>query len=288
MCETLILWSLNCEAYSNLNNTEILFIVEPAPGAVPATTPATAPATALATARAAEYPAQIRGSSEEAQELRRELDKYRKRNEKLMVRFEELMETLKNKRIKNFEDLAARDQESKIALVTLAKEAEAAPLVGLNIGFFGLTSTGKSTMLNSMFGKKVAETGYGETTTKITKYAGNKFILWDVPGRNDEVSYFTLEYISFFKGLKHRLVLIQATVKDMSSMMKLLDEINLDYDIVVNKFDMVPTGEQETFKNKIKNEIKDIGLKGGRNVYFISAENIESFDWLTMINHLTT
>ncbi|CAF3664869.1 unnamed protein product [Rotaria sp. Silwood1] len=160
---------------------------------------------------------------------------------------------------------------------------------GFNVGLFGLTSTGKSTMLNALLNQQVADTGVGETTTKITPYNGTKFTLWDVPGRNDEVSYLSMEYISFFKGLSRRLILIQATVKENSSMMKLLDEIGLDYDIVFNKFDKVEPEEQEEVKNQIKSEIKKLDLKGGKRVYFVSAKNPKMFnDWLTMVHALTS
>ncbi|CAF3420499.1 unnamed protein product, partial [Rotaria sp. Silwood2] len=86
-------------------------------------------------------------------------------------------------------------------LTNLAQLTKPARLEGINIGLFGLTSTGKSTLINSLLGQNVADTGVGETTTKITPYNGSIFTLWNVPGRNDEVSYFSMEYISFFKGL---------------------------------------------------------------------------------------
>ena len=160
---------------------------------------------------------------------------------------------------------------------------------GRNIGLFGLTSTGKSTMLNALLGQKLAETGVGETTTKIKSYPGTNFNLWDVPGRNDEVSYFSMEYVSFFKGLSRRLVLIHATVKENSSMMKLLDEIGLNYDIVFNKFDRVEPEEQEQVQKQIRLEVGQIGLRGVRNIYFVSAKNPKMFDaWITMVNDLTS
>ncbi|CAF1171200.1 unnamed protein product [Adineta ricciae] len=90
-------------------------------------------------------------------------------------------------------------------------------------------------MLNTPLGKQVVVTGYGETTQEITPYNHEKFTLWDVPGRNDEVSYFSLT---------RRLILIQSIVKKNSSMMKLLDEIGLEYDIVFNKFDVVKEKER--------------------------------------------
>jgi GTP-binding protein EngB required for normal cell division len=143
-------------------------------------------------------------------------------------------------------------------------------------------------MLNALLGQKVAETGVGETTTKITAYNGTAYTLWDVPGRNDEVSYLSMEYISFFKGLSRRLILIQATVKENSSMMKLLDEIGLRYDIVFNKFDKVEPEEQTGVKKQILSEVEKIGLRGVNKIYFVSAKNPKMFDdWLIMVDDFT-
>ncbi|CAF4924660.1 unnamed protein product [Rotaria sp. Silwood1] len=159
---------------------------------------------------------------------------------------------------------------------------------GNHIGVFGLTSTGKSTLLNSLLGEKKAETGAGETTKQITQYSSTQFTLWDAPGRNDETVYMTMEYISFFKGLTRRLILIQSSVKENSSMMKLLDEIDLSYDIVVNKFDLVDEDERQTFQNQIQHEIETLGLKRVNRVFYVSAKHPPMFpDWIKMIDHLT-
>ncbi|CAF4495984.1 unnamed protein product, partial [Rotaria sp. Silwood2] len=226
--------------------------------------------------------------SAEATRLREELAHYRQQHAELLARFDSLSKTLQREKIESFDDLEKQDKEAKKVLITLAQQTKPVQMEGINIGLFGLTSTGKSTMLNALLGQKVADTGVGETTTKIKPYNGTKFILWDVPGRNDEVSYLSMEYISFFKGLSRRLILIQSTVKENSSMMKLLDEIGLHYDIVFNKFDKVEPEEQEAVKNQIQSEIKKIGLKGVDKLYFVSAKNPKMFDdWLAMVNALT-
>jgi GTP-binding protein EngB required for normal cell division len=143
-------------------------------------------------------------------------------------------------------------------------------------------------MLNTLLGQKLAETGVGETTTKITPYVGESFTLWDIPGRNDELSYFSMEYISFFKGLSRRIILIQATIKENSSMMKLLDEIGLRYTIVLNKFDKVEQEEQDDVRKQIRSEVEKIGLKGVENLFFVSAKHPNMFpDWIGMNTFLT-
>ncbi|CAF4371078.1 unnamed protein product, partial [Rotaria sp. Silwood2] len=230
---------------------------------------------------------QILQETEEEALLRAEATQYRERHAQLLEQYEKLNEEMKRKKIDSFETLAEHDKDAMKVFIELARSTEPIPLDGTNIGLFGLTSTGKSTMLNALLGQKVAGTGVGETTTKIKPYNGTKFVLWDVPGRNDEVSYFSMEYISFFKGLSRRLILIQATVRENSSMMKLLDEIGLHYDIVFNKFDKVEPEEQEAVKNQIQSEIKIIGLKRVDKVYFVSSKCPNIFpDWMVMINHL--
>lgn len=139
-----------------------------------------------------------------------------------------------------------------IVFLELTHEMASTRMQGLNIALFGLTSTGKSTMINALIGRNVAETDIGETTVEIKASTGTGYTLWDVPSRNDEVSYLSMEYVSFFKGLSRRLILIQATVKENSSLMKLLDELNLEYDIVFNKFDKVDEEEQPLVKEQIK------------------------------------
>jgi len=219
--------------------------------------------------------------------LREQVSNYRDRHAELLQNFEKLNAELKKKKIDSFEALAEQDKESMKILIELARLTQPMPMQGNNIGLFGLTSTGKSTMLNSLFGQKEAETGVGETTTEITPYQGSKYTLWDVPGRNDEVAYLNMEYIAFFKGLSRRLILIQATVKENSSMMKLLDEIGLHYAIVVNKFDSVNEEEQTTVRQQIKNEVDKVGLKGVDHVFFVSAKKPKMFsDWLEMVDYL--
>ncbi|CAF3187221.1 unnamed protein product, partial [Rotaria sp. Silwood2] len=154
------------------------------------------------------------GGGEENAALREELHQYREQHSELLQRFNELLEQMKEKKIDSFEELGRQDKKHQRVLVELAQKTEPMKMVGINIGLFGITSTGKSTMLNSLLGKKVAETGVGETTTKITPYQGMQYTLWDVPGRNDEINYLSMEYISFFKGLTRRLILIQATIKE--------------------------------------------------------------------------
>jgi GTP-binding protein EngB required for normal cell division len=159
---------------------------------------------------------------------------------------------------------------------------------GRNFGFFGLTSTGKSTIINKLIGRDVAEVGAGETTTQIQPYEGLGYRLFDIPGRNDDMSYFSMEYISFWKGLTARLVVITVTVKEMTKVFRLLDAIDLKYDIIVNKFDTVPLEERDKFKDKIQDEITKCALKGVNQIWYVSAENPKQFpDWINMVDYLT-
>ncbi|CAF3763859.1 unnamed protein product [Rotaria sp. Silwood1] len=216
-----------------------------------------------------------------------EICKYREQNAELIQRFQQLNEELKRKKIDSFEALTEQDKEMKKILIELANITQPMPMEGNNIGLFGLTSTGKSTILNAILGQKLAKTGVGETTKKIVSYSSTHFTLWDVPGRNDEINYMNMEYISFFKGLSKRLLLIEATVKENSSMMKLLDAIGLHYAIVFNKFDKVDDDEQQAIQQQIKQEIRTLGLKGVDQVFFVSGKFPKKFsDWQAMLNYM--
>ena len=186
--------------------------------------------------------------NDERAALEAKATQFRQQHNELLERYAKLAAEMKKKKIESFEALAEHDKDSMKIFIELARLTPPMPVEGHNIGLFGSTSTGKSAMLNAILGQNLAETGIGETTQEIKAYPATGYTLWDVPGRNDEVSYFSMEYISFFKGLTRRLILIQATVKENSSLMKLLDELDLKYDIVFNKFDKVDEEEQAVLK----------------------------------------
>ncbi|CAF0832084.1 unnamed protein product [Rotaria sordida] len=119
-----------------------------------------------------------------------------------------LLAELKEKKLDSFEDIDAQDKNAKEALIKLAQQAKPIEMKGNNIAFFGLTSTGESTMLDSLLGEKKAATDVGETTLEVISYFGRNFVLRDIPSRNDEVSYMSMQYISFFKGLTRRLIFL--------------------------------------------------------------------------------
>ena len=217
------------------------------------------------------------------------LERYREENQQLLERFEELTELIERRRITSFEDLQEIDKRASETLITLASNTQPFQLRGLTHGFFGLTSTGKSTMINRLIGFDLAETGAGETTREIQPYDGQGFRLFDIPGRNDDLSYFSMEYIAFWKGLTRRLVLITATIKEMSKVFRLLDALHLSYDIVLNKFDLVPFEEREQLKKQIDREIRQANLQGVEHVWFVSAQNPNQFPhWLVMVDTLTS
>ncbi|CAF3323584.1 unnamed protein product [Rotaria socialis] len=211
------------------------------------------------------------------------LQEFQQQNAHLLQQFEKLRQEIEDQKIESFEDLQQYDQKGADALVKLATQTTPLQMQGRNIGFFGLTSTGKSTIINKLLDREVAKTGAGETTTKIEPYDGKGYTLYDIPGRNDDTTYFSMEYVAFWKGLTARVVLLTTSMKEMTKVFHLLDAINLKYDIVVNKFDLIKQDERENFKAQIKQEINQCGLKGVNNVWFVSSQNPRQFpDWITM------
>jgi len=227
----------------------------------------------------------VRGEVDSRAELRRmqeEIDRKAAEVEQLE------REAAKMRKMNTSHQLSQYDQERKGALVQLARKIEPVKRKGNHIGIFGLTSTGKSTIVNSLLGQHLAETGAGETTTEITPYHGNGFTLWDAPGRNDDLSYSNEKFLKFIKGLTRRLIVIQSTIKENVDLMRLLDEMELSYDILVNKFDDVDEDERVEFQQTIRSERRRLGLKRLNHIFFLSAKYPQMFpDWLILVNSLT-
>jgi GTP-binding protein EngB required for normal cell division len=170
----------------------------------------------------------------------------------------------------------------------LARKVPSFHLSGRHIALFGINSTGKSSTINALMGSNATAAGLGESTAQFTAYEGLNYCLYDLPGQNDDVSYFTKEYISLIKGVSHRLVLITATVKQMKKLINLFEALDLHYDIAVNKFDLINFEERPAFRAQIEQEVQIPQWKNLDHVWFISAQHPDQFpDWLQMVHHLT-
>lgn len=198
------------------------------------------------------------------------------------------MEEQHNEEIQSFNDLDQYHKRSSEAIIRLSKEIKPMPVEGNHIAVLGWTSRGKSTMINSLLGKTEAAVGIGEVTTKCEPYKGLNFVLWDTPGRNDETK-FNGESIALWKSMRYRLILIENTIKENSRMMKLFDQIDLHYEIIVNKFDLVDKEEQSQFREQIRHEVRTLGLQRVNSIFFLSAKFTERFsDWLKLVDYLTS
>ena len=103
------------------------------------------------------YSEQIQTNNElvtENIELQKQLEHYQREHEEQMKQMTKLLAELKEKKLDSFEAIEANDKKAKQALIQLAQQAKPIKMEGNNIALFGLTSTGKSTMLNSLLGEK--------------------------------------------------------------------------------------------------------------------------------------
>ena len=219
--------------------------------------------------------------------LVKQLEDLATKYQELWFKYKHLQEELQDANISSYETLEKYNKKAAEQLTRLFQQTGPIKLTGRNFGFFGVTSTGKSTLVNQVIGSNVAQTGPGETTLKVTSYDGPGYRLFDMPGRNDDLSYFTMEYIALSRALTARLILINSTVKEMNTVFRVFDSADMRYDIVVNKFDNLTSNEQEQLKRQINTEIRECNLKGVDNVWFVSAKYPDRCpDWQKMINNL--
>ena len=135
----------------------------------------------------------------------------------------------------------------------------------LDVMVTGVTGAGKSTTLNTLFGRQVAKVGKGvqPETMDLSYYELNKVArFWDTPGHGDGVSkdkthskkIIDLLYKAYYIDNKHYgwidlvLVIIEGINRDMGSTYKLLNELivsNFQRDrilVAINQADMAMKG----------------------------------------------
>jgi ribosome biogenesis GTPase A len=125
----------------------------------------------------------------------------REKNYRLQQNCDKVREDMKHMEIGSYGDLGRHEGRAAQAGADLAKRTKRVSMPRLSFGFFGITSTGKSTMINTLVGSEVAETGEGETTMKVQRYDAPGLSLWDMPGCNDDTSYFQEHHMAISKSL---------------------------------------------------------------------------------------
>ncbi|CAF0989435.1 unnamed protein product [Rotaria sordida] len=211
-----------------------------------------------------------------------------KKNEHLKQQLKDLHKKFDELKLDSWEKVEAHDKHMADVYIELAKKIRPLKLPNQNnIAVLGSVSVGKSTIVNSLLDKKLADVGAGETTTRTSVYKGNGLQIFDVYGKNDEKTYMTPESICDLKSVEKRLLVITSTVKDITKLARFLDQLNLRYTIVFNKFDLVDDEEQQQLRQKIENEVKVLELKCCEKIYFISGKHPEKFDdWNKLVKHL--
>ncbi|CAF4269660.1 unnamed protein product [Rotaria sp. Silwood2] len=104
-----------------------------------------------------------------------------KENEHLKKQLYELMKKFDELKLDSWEKVQAYDKRMADVYIELANKIQPLKLSNHNnIAVLGSVSVGKSTIVNSLIGKKSAEVGAGETTTKTSVYKGNGLYVYDV------------------------------------------------------------------------------------------------------------
>ena len=192
-------------------------------------------------------------------------------------------------RVKDLADAQAKAQQAEAEKLAIVQHIPAIEITGRSIGLFGLISSGKSTLVNSLLGRTVAEVGIGDTTMAVTQYQGIGYTLWDAPGYSDEYDYTANdERVAIIKALSLRIVVVTATINSIIKFLTLLQQLSLPTVIVVNKCDLATAADLQQFKAKIAAEVAAHGLSC--DVYFISADKPASFteDWDRLVMRITS
>lgn len=179
------------------------------------------------------------------------------------------------------EEAHQRDEQAWRTLCNLASQLPAASIVQFaayfNAALFGNTSVGKSSLINLLNGQaepynegkcreekkheyrhgqcvncKKAEVGRGETTQNITPYPGEHgtVCLWDFPGKNDVVSYYSTDVLSLAKAMSLSVLMYTATVKEVVKYIELLDNMHAPFVVVLSRMEDWSADELAAEKQK--------------------------------------
>jgi small GTP-binding protein len=232
----------------------------------------------------ASYESKISSIQTEMQKQREilmtQLSEYKAKTQVQADELKVIGEQLDEMKIHDIDDLARVNQKQFNRIIELCRGFPAIPIQGLNVGFFGSSGVGKSSIINTLYGSKICKTGRMETTRDIVPYhpLNAQLTYWDIPGQTDEINYVTSEFIGLIKRLDFLGIVVWRTPTEMSKTMRLLDHIGVSYYLVINKLDDMDDDERGEFKNQFEAKVKECNVHPTR-LYYVSAKTPAIYDW---------
>lgn len=170
-----------------------------------------------------------------------------------------------------------------------------------HVGVIGDISSGKSTLLNNMFGLSLP-VALGHCTTKcepvhrIRRPAGD-IVLWDLPGKNDDFRFYQAENLSFVKSLDMCLILYDNDVAMIRDVIRVVAQVCPGKIFAVRtKLDQYVASNARTPAQEKERDVQQITqLQPGKHipVYFVSSHNIqfgrgERYEWDALRAEITS
>ena len=190
-----------------------------------------------------------------------------KKNEEQKVQLEEqtsLISSLKKKveenEIKSPNDYKEQMEKSFQQLCNVATNIPASNITNYKdffcVAFYGKVSSGKSSFVNLLMGKKVAEIGPGEITKDITPYIATyaPLCFYDYPGNDEEISYYSADILSLARSMDLACVLFTATIKSNIRYVRLLQALKIPFVTLLTQTDLPKWTNEEIEKVKQETE----------------------------------
>ena len=230
----------------------------------------------------------MKAMTTQSNNFREEMKIFTESNSAVANQLKKIQADLAKENIHSLDDLPKAEDARYRKIMELCAQVGKAPIdqTGHNVSFLGDTSVGKSTLINKLMGENVCAVGHGEVTVAMKPYrkAHTNYVYWDMPGKNDKISYLSATYIGTIKGMSFIGIMVRSTTNEMSKMIELMAYLNIKFNVIVNHIDSVEEDEVEAFKAQIRKEMD--GNSFCQNIFFISAKK-QSGDWLNLVDAIT-